>query len=230
MRKILHKYKHALWLLYLPVYFIAFHLAENYVTTQYWVSYTPLDDKIPFIEEFVIAYIAWFPAIWGIGNYLLFFDPDAFRRYIWAIIIGYCISLVVFFVFPNGQDLRPESFNEQNAFTGMVQAFYENDTNTNVLPSMHVIGASAIVFAVFDSARLRKWWLCAASVILAVMIDLSTVFIKQHSVLDIWAGFAVSAVIYVVVYIVIRNRQRKKVQAAVSFLNASVKTVQDMIK
>ena len=67
MKKALHKYKHALWLLYLPVYFFSFFLAESSITTQYWVSYTPLDDKIPFVEEFVIAYIAWFPAIWLTG-------------------------------------------------------------------------------------------------------------------------------------------------------------------
>jgi len=63
MKKALHRYKHALWLLYLPIYLTAFCLAEKYTSSRYWVSYTPLDDQIPFIEHFVIAYIAWFPAI-----------------------------------------------------------------------------------------------------------------------------------------------------------------------
>jgi membrane-associated phospholipid phosphatase len=215
MKKALQKYKHALWLLYLPVYFISFCLAEKYITSQYWVSYTPLDDKIPFIGEFVVAYIAWFPAIWGIGIFLLFFDSDAFKRYVWSIIIGYSFSLLVFFVFPNGQNLRPDSFSHSDIFTDMVQAFYANDTNTNVLPSMHVIGASAVTFAVFDSKKLRKPWLCAASVILAILIDLSTVFIKQHSILDVWAGLAVSAVIYITVYIIIRRKQLKRAKTAV---------------
>lgn len=210
MKKALHKYKHALWLLYLPVYFFSFFLAESSITTQYWVSYTPLDDKIPFVEEFVIAYIAWFPAIWLTGLFLLFVDPEAFRRYIWTIIIGYSVSLVVFFIFPNGQNLRPRAFSQPNVFTYMVQAFYTHDTNTNVLPSMHVIGASAVVFAVFDSKKLRKPWLCAAAVVLAILIDMSTVFIKQHSILDVWAGLAVSAVLYVIVYIVIKRKQLKK--------------------
>ena len=215
MKKALQKYKHAFWLLYLPVYFVSFCLAEKYVTSQYWVSYTPLDDKIPFIEEFVIAYIAWFPAIWVTGIFLLFFDPGAFKRYIWSIIIGYSFSLVVFFVFPNGQDLRPGSFSQPNVFTDMVQAFYAHDTNTNVLPSMHVIGASAVVFAVFDSIKLRKPWLCITSVIVAVMIDLSTVFIKQHSILDVWAGLAVSAAVYIIVYVIIKKKQLKKTRESV---------------
>jgi membrane-associated phospholipid phosphatase len=210
MTKALQKYKHALWLLYLPVYFTAFSLAENYITTDYWVSYTPLDDKIPFIEQFVIAYAVWFPAIWGTGLYLLFRDPDPFRRYVWSLIIGYSFSLAVYFIFPNGQNLRPASFEHTNIFTDAVRAFYTSDTNTNVLPSMHVIGASAVVFAVFDSKKLRRPWLCVTSVIVTVMIDLSTVFIKQHSILDVWAGLAVSAAVYIIVYGVIRKRQSKK--------------------
>lgn len=210
MKNALYKYKHALWLLYLPVYFTAFWLAERYVSSGYWVSYTPLDDQIPFIEQFVIAYIAWFPAIWGIGIYLLLFDPDAFRRYIWSIIIGYSFSLAVFFIFPNGQNLRPGSFNHTNVFTGMVQSFYSHDTNTNVLPSMHVIGASAVAFAVFDSKKLRNLWFRITAVMAVIMIDLSTVFIKQHSILDVWAGLLVSAVIYFFVYIVIKKTQTKK--------------------
>lgn len=210
MKRALHKYKHALWLLYLPVYLIIFNLAENQITSQYWVSYTPLDDRIPFIEEFVIPYILWFPAIWSTGIFLLFFDPDAFKRYVWCIIIGYSISLAVFFVFPNGQNLRPGSFRNTSVFTDMVQTFYNYDTNTNVLPSMHVIGASAVTFAVFDSGKLRKPWLCAASIVLTILIDLSTVFIKQHSILDVWAGLAVSVVVYVIVYIIIKKKQFKK--------------------
>lgn len=206
----LHKYKHALWLLYLPIYLVTFHLAETYITSQYWVVHTPLDDKIPFVEEFVLAYTIWFPALWGICLYLFFRDPGAFKRFIWFIIISYSLCLAFYFIFPNGQNLRPRSFADPNVFTKAVQSFYANDTNTNVLPSMHVIGASAIVFAVFDSKRLRRPWLCVTAVITAVLIDLSTVFIKQHSILDVWAGLAVSAMIYVVVYIVIKKKQLKK--------------------
>jgi hypothetical protein len=146
----LMKYKHAVWLLYFPFYFIAFSLAEKYITSGYWISYLPLDDSIPFVGEFVLAYLLWFPAVWGMGILLLFIDPAAFRRYIWSIMIGYTISLAVYFIFPNGQDLRPGSFDHSNILIRMVQSFYQHDTNTNVLPSMHVIGASAVMFNRYD--------------------------------------------------------------------------------
>jgi membrane-associated phospholipid phosphatase len=196
--------------MYFPFYFIAFALAEKYITSGYWVSYLPLDDNIPFVGEFVLAYLLWFPAVWGMGILLLFIDPAAFRRYIWSIMIGYTISLAVYFIFPNGQDLRPDSFDRSSIFTRMVQSFYLHDTNTNVLPSMHVIGASAVAFAFFDSPRLNKPWLRITAVVAAVLIDASTVLIKQHSILDVWAGLAVSLVIYLVVYQIIRRRQINK--------------------
>jgi len=124
--------------------------------------------------------------------------------------IGFNLCLMVYFTFPNGQNLRPASFEHPNIFTNLVQALYLHDTNTNVMPSMHVIGASAVVFAVFDSKKLRKRWSCITAVVVMVIIDLSTVFIKQHSILDVWAGLAVSAVIYFCVYKVIKKKQDEK--------------------
>jgi len=210
MKNLMKQYRHALWLLYLPFYFTAFYLAEKYITSGYWVSYSPLDDKIPFVEEFVIFYLLWFPAVWGVGLYLLFREPDAFRRYVWFIMIGYTASLVIFFIFPNGQNLRPAAFEQTNVFVAAVKLFYINDTNTNVLPSMHVIGASAVVLGVFDSERLRNLWIRIAAVAAAVLIDASTVLIKQHSILDVWAGLAVSLICYLIVYQIIRRKQKQQ--------------------
>ncbi len=90
-----------------------------------------------------------------------------------------------------------------------VKLFYINDTNTNVLPSMHVIGASAVLSAVFDSEKLGKPWIRIAAAAAVVLIDASTVFIKQHSILDVWAGLAVSLICYLVVYQVIRRKQQR---------------------
>ena len=53
------KYRHCLLLLYIPVYAVWFILLEKHVTEHYWVSYVPLDDKIPFVPAFVLAYVMW---------------------------------------------------------------------------------------------------------------------------------------------------------------------------
>ena len=60
IKSFLQKYKH-IWvfsygLIYLPWFF----WLEHHVTTDYHVIHCSLDDKIPFIEFFIIPYLLWF--------------------------------------------------------------------------------------------------------------------------------------------------------------------------
>lgn len=212
-KAIFKKYRHALWALYIIAYLIAFFIVEKVVSSDsaYWVSYMKLDDMIPFCEYFVVFYVLWYPYMALTGLYLIFRDPDAFRRFMWFIMIGFTASIIFFFIFPNGQNLRPETFEHDNIFTSLIGSLYAADTNTNVLPSMHVIGSMATFFAFIDCKLLRKRKLLTfCSFVLAVMINLSTVFIKQHSFLDVIAGLVVSAVIYLIVYVFIKRHMVKK--------------------
>lgn len=201
----LKKNKHAWLALYLPVYLIGFFWVESYVPadSNYWVSYTPLDDLIPFVEYFVIPYYLWYPFMVVTGLYLLLRDAPAFSRYMLAIAFGFTASIIFFALFPNGQNLRPATFERDNIFTRMMALIYAADTNTNVLPSIHVIGSALVVFALFDAKPLkgrRFIWLKVGSILLAILITLATVFVKQHSVLDIYAGLAACVPIYFLIY------------------------------
>ena len=201
------KNPHVLLALYLPVFLAAFFLLEHYVDgdSDYWVSYLPLDDRIPFLEGFVLAYCLWYPLLLVVGLWLMVKDAPAFCRYMYVLILGFSLSLLFCAVFPNGQNLRPAVFPRDNFCTRLLALIYAADTNTNVMPSMHVIGAAAAVFGVFDS-RTVGHWTRAAVVIVAVLICASTVFVKQHSVLDIVVGAAVCVPLYFGVY----GRRRRK--------------------
>ncbi len=197
--------KHAWLALYLPIYLIAFFWVESYVPadSNYWVSYSPLDDLIPFVEYFVIPYYLWYPFLVATGLFLLFRDAPAFSRYMLAIAVSFTASIVFFVLFPNGQNLRPASFERDNILTRLMGLIYAADTNTNVLPSIHVIGSVLAVFALFDAKPLKERrfvWLKTGSILLAILITLATVFVKQHSVLDIYAGLAACVPIYFLIY------------------------------
>ena len=97
----------------------------------------------------------------------------------------------------------------------MIAAIYSVDTNTNVLPSVHVLGTMAAISAVFCSELplLQKPWLRALLVVLALLINASTVFIKQHSLLDLLAGLLLSVIVHVAIYTIptrIRAAKAKK--------------------
>ncbi len=177
------------WLaLLLPVYLALFFLVEWYVSPDkpYWSSYVPLDDKIPFLEGFVLPYCMWYPFLVAVGLYLMIKDGAGFRKYMAFIFIGFCSALVFCVLVPNGQDLRPDPFPRKNIFTWILSRIYAADTNTNVFPSMHVIGSIGGVIAVYRCKGLRKFRIPSA--VLAFFISISTVFVKQHSVLDIGGG------------------------------------------
>lgn len=216
IKKLLKKYDHIWLLLYAPIFVTVFDFLEKLISPEsnYWVSYTPIDDLIPFNELFVIPYVIWFPYIFLIGAFLFFVDKDAFIRYLWGFIIGFSTAMVFFVILPNGQNLRPAVFPRENFLTDIVEHLYENDTNTNVLPSMHVIGAWIIFFAHLDCKKLRKKSLIIIAAVLAVLTTLSTVFIKQHSFLDVVWGLIWSVVLYFIVYVWMKSAmERKKAKA-----------------
>ena len=131
-----HFWMLSFWILYLVLFFVV----EKLITTDYWVSYLPLDDKIPFCEYFIVPYCMWHPLLFLMTIYLAFYDVETFRKYMWFVLAGLVSAIVVCWIFPNGQDLRPAEFPRHNVFTWMVSRIYAADTNTNVCPSMHVIG------------------------------------------------------------------------------------------
>ena len=84
---------------------------------------------------------------------------------------------------------------------------YAADTNTNVCPSMHVIGSFAAMFAVFDCKRLRKTVVAPIlAVLLTILVSASTVLVKQHSIVDVFWGVIASAVVFVIVYGLLRKK------------------------
>ncbi len=202
MKSFIKKYPHILWNLYIPIYIIGFILIEKFIsTTNFFDTALPIDAYIPFWEIFVIPYCLWYPALFGIGIYLIFKDAPAFKRYMLSIIIGFSFSIIFCAIFPNGQSLRPDIFPRDNIFTQIIAGLYSADTNTNVLPSLHVVGAFAVQFAILDCEKLKKRWIYIISWIVTLLISLSTVFIKQHAILDVFAGIALSIVIYLIVYL-----------------------------
>ena len=144
----------------------------------------------------------------AVGLHLLFADVPAFRRYMYRIMVGFSLSILFFVLFPNGQDLRPASFPRDNFCTDLVRLIYAADTNTNVLPSIHAVGAVFLVFAAYDSPSLRRHrWLPPVFLLLCALICVSTLFVKQHSVLDMAAGVALAFAVYYLVDVLPKRRR-----------------------
>lgn len=188
--------------IYLIVYLVLFFIVERLTEDNYHVIHMALDDKIPFCEYFVIPYFCWFAYVAGFVLYFIFVDKESYWPMFWFLVTGMTVFLIVSFVYPNGHELRPAQFPRDNVFTRMIANLYQTDTATNILPSIHVYNSIGIHIAVHKSRRLSKHRpVQIASGILSALIIMSTVFIKQHSMVDVISAFGLAAVVYVLIYV-----------------------------
>ena len=152
------------------------------------------------------------------GLYSILFDIRAFRHFSWLVLPTYSVTAIIYLLWPNMQALRPVDIPRDNWMVDIVRGLYNFDTNTNVCPSIHVLGSLAVCFAGLHSRTLRGWGWKLFFVLSTLAITLSTVFLKQHSVLDIFAAFAVFAVCYpLVVWGICReepNKERARTKGA----------------
>lgn len=191
------EFSHLKLLLFWPLYGFMFLFVERlYKVETYHSMHCFLDDKIPFCEFFLIPYLFWFVFLIGIHLYTLLYDVEAFRKLMKYIIITYSFTILIYLVFPTCQELRPLSFERSNLFTKFIEGFYAFDTNTNVCPSIHVIGSLAVMFTAWNTNGLDtpKWK--SVFGVTAVLICVSTVFMKQHSVLDVLAALPICLIAY----------------------------------
>ena len=199
--------KYVLWL---PVYLLSFFVIERVVVTGYRPTQTWLDAYIPFCEWFVIPYCLWYPLLVAVGLWLLWKDREGFHRYMRFLALTFFASALIWFLIPNGQDLRPAVMLRDNPLTRLVEGLYSIDTNTNVFPSVHVVGSVGAALAVWDSPRLRAHPLLRWGVpVLAALICISTLFIKQHSVLDVVSGLVLSLLAAIPIYLIPWIRAKK---------------------
>ena len=204
------EFRHLWLLLFWPVFGILFAMVEkdvfNPVYTPVWC---PLDDRIPFCEWFLIPYLFWFVFLVGMHLYLLLFDVPAFRRFMYYIMITYGVTMAIYLIYPTCQELRPEEFARDNFLTRFMAAFYAFDTNTNVCPSIHVEGSIAVALAAWDTPRFQTPLWRTVFMGTALLISVATVFVKQHSVLDVFWALVLCAAAWVVVYGILEAKAKR---------------------
>ena len=126
LKNFIKKYKHAWVFLYAFIYMPWFMYLEKHITaeSEYHVIHSVLDDKIPFVEYFIVPYLLWFVFIAAVFLYFFFTDVEGFYKLAKLSFIGMTIFLLISTVFPNGLTLRPVVFPRDNIFTDMVRMLY----------------------------------------------------------------------------------------------------------
>lgn len=194
------EYRHILWLIFWPAFGALFYSLERLIPMTFHPVACGLDAYIPFCEYFVIPYYYWFAFMIGMLAYTLLFNIPAFVNYMKFVLITYAITIAFYIIYPTMQELRPTVFPRDNLCTDIVQLLYAFDTNTNVCPSIHILGAVAACLGGWQCRTMATTGWRIFLIVSTVLICASTVFLKQHSIIDVIAALAVCAVAYPFVY------------------------------
>lgn len=207
LKNFLKYHKHAWTLLYVLIYVPWFFLLEWAYPADYpglYVINCPIDNMIPFNEWFVIPYLLWFLYMPAVFLLIFYSSKKEFYRMSAYEFTGMTVCLLIYTLFPNAIELRLEEISRSNILVDITNIIYVADTSTNVCPSIHVFATFAAHISLVKNQYLKKFkwrkYIIIGSGILSVFIYLSTLFLKQHSIVDLIAGVILGIVLYFVVY------------------------------
>ncbi len=195
---------------FFALYSFMFWFLENaYHPAEYHIIHTPIDDLIPVCEYFIIPYLIWFPywilpIFWFAAKGLFRGKPWDFDHYVPFLAIGMSVFVIVSLVWPTGLNLRPDSIPQDNVFAVMLTQLWQTDSPDNVLPSVHVYNTVAAHCALLKCQGIKDHkalhWMRPTSWVICFAIIVATLFLRQHSIIDVLTALALAYVAYGLVY------------------------------
>ena len=152
-----------------------------------------LDLRLPFLPQFLIIYFGCY--IFWAANYILAArqDREEVYRFFTADFISRCVCLVIFLAYPT-TNTRPVI--EGSGFWDLLAGWlYSIDAADNLFPSIHCLVSWFCFLAVKGQKKIPTWYK-AVSFILAVLVFLSTLFTKQHVIVDVAGGIFLAQVCF----------------------------------
>ena len=203
-RSLRSRLKPHLWFqAYWVVYLVWFFWLDLTITDPKYIIHSPIDDFIPFNEWFVFPYCSWFLLLAAVTALLWWNDTESYDKLCLMMFSGMTFCLILYMVLPNGLDIRPtaEAVGRDNIAMQIMQLLWKADASVNVCPSIHCQSSGCMALA-FSQSRLAKGrpGLKVLAWVWAALICASTVFTKQHSILDVVFGLALVAVWVPVLY------------------------------
>mgnify|MGYP002945147214 FL=1 len=133
---------------------------------------------------------------------------EEYRRFAWSLIIGMSTCMIICLIYPNGVDMRPASLERNNICARIIKLLWATDTSTNVFPSIHVYNSLAIHIGLVRSKALENnKGLKALSLVTCILICMSTLFLKQHSFIDVLGACVLMTIIYYFIYVPAEERR-----------------------
>lgn len=180
-----------LWLLIIPAV-MAFYFLVNRFAHGGVQLLLPVDKLIPLYPPAVVPYLLasvlfiGFP-VWA----AVYAKPGEFEAYTISVLAATVLSYIIYLVFPTFVT-RPE-ITSTDVFSKAISLLYQTDRAYNAAPSGHTF--YTVLLALYLGRWSPGYKLIWAAVVLIVLA--STLFTRQHYILDLVSGLALAVLAYI---------------------------------
>lgn len=179
------------WLLSIPVLNVCYGFLNRGGSDTAQLI-TAWDRLIPFVPAFIIPYLLWYPYVFLM--FVVFFrkDRNVYYRSLTLTCIGLAICYIVFYLYQTTLP-RPE-VGHNGVLNWLVGIVYQTDAPYNCFPSIHVLTSYIVVKAAYQCklSRMANTAVCLISGIIII----STLFVKQHVLMDVVGGIVLAEMLY----------------------------------
>jgi hypothetical protein len=142
-----------------------------------------------FIMIYILS-IAW----WAIGPFFIYniLGKKVFVEYCVISVITNVIAFILFLAVPTINTLRPTSVNYDGFIGWLMHLTYSSSIGLHLFPSGHTIYTWLFVLICLRKQTNIKF--LTFNTLLAITVTLSSLFVKQHELVDSFCGLAIDFV------------------------------------
>ncbi len=184
---------HPLWLILVIPLLGMVYVLINHAHPLSRTLISDLDGIIPFNKYFIIPYMIWMPFLYLTLIYFYFKD----RKLYFQTLLAYTISVLICYgIYLTFQTTVPRmELQGTDLISRMVMFVYRNDAPYNCFPSIHCLSSYLLFIAAKKSPAIRRRAVILIG-LLAWAIIVSTLFVKQHVIMDAFAGIMLGHIVF----------------------------------
>jgi membrane-associated phospholipid phosphatase len=189
----------------------------NRVDQEVYMLVTAFDQATPFIKYFALPYVVWIFYIYVCLVYFFKKDVNVYYRGLLTYTVCALTCYVIYAVFQTTVP-RP-MLTGDDPFSWLMGYIYDRDQPFNCFPSIHCFSSYMVMRLVWTSSFRNKWNVSLITGMSSLII-LSTLFVKQHVILDALAGILLVEFVLAVMLVIelqareTRQRQQKRTYGA----------------
>ena len=157
-----------------------------------------IDDLFPVIPVFAVIYVYSY-IFWICGPIAVSLTSrNNFRKYIYGLTLAYVIGFLIFVFVPTYMDRVAEGLMDYGSkpglFNRLLAVIYDADGSEyayNLFPSYHCLISTYCYLGIRKQPEISDWFQ-KYSLIMVILICLSTLFTKQHYIIDTVGGVGIA--------------------------------------